>query len=56
MRSHFGTSYCVNFDVDVFLVPLLNRKWFRNVSEYFYIETFEYYKGVNEYEIQVGNV
>lgn len=22
----------------------------------FYIETFEYYKGVNEYEIQVGNV
>ena len=53
MRSHFGMGDRVDFDVDVFLVSVLNRKWFRNVFEYFYVETFKYYKGVIEYEIQV---
>ena len=41
MRSHFGTGYRVDFDVDVFLVSLLNKKWFRNVFEYFYVLELE---------------
>ena len=45
MRSLIGRGYFVDFDVDVFLVPLLNRKCFRDVFEYFYVS-----------EIEVGNM